>query len=721
MAESGVLARFKQGDWESLKSWQFNALALVFAVYYTGREFFRDRAPILSASLAFTTAISIVPLLSVVTSIFAVFGTFEEESPGIESFLQQAFPAVAAEVADYLAEFSTSAATLGSVSAVIFLVVGILLFMEMESAFNVVWGAPKDRKFFKKLLNFYFVVTIGPLFLSLSVGLSARAQLVLSRMGLESGFFLNTFVPYLLVFGLFTLMHWLLPHTKVRWPAAIVGGLFTAYAFKAAQWGFNLYVNEVIFESYRTIYGALGLIPISLLWIYVSWILVMIGAELAYCVQHLRTLVEVDAAQQRLPSKQKASIHNPLVGLEVLAPIARHFKEGHGSIPENDLIRTLGYNEVFLRSVVSELSDMGAVRSVEDPETGERGVIPAKQLDDIALLPIARHFFDVPDSNSLPMNDLALGYRDLMNQVLTGKNALGLVAENSDIMRSLQDDPWKPVKRGDEPTKVDPAQADEPVGYDLPSEVEKEEEPYREATFLDIPDIPDDEPADEPPPGLNGASDAELTPKIDAPDAISASEELSDTLDAGENAPRVGEDPPSKIGMAPSDYSEPAIPVSDDLVVEESEAFEDEHDSDDDLGIKLAPGDESLDAILSEISEVEVNDIEDDEESDIPEVVSGEDVDQSIDIDLGDDWEDFDVNDALSEAELESEPDPAEELKKRPLSGIFKKAPAITKVNPNAEGDLKQTADVELTEEESEKLKKLRESSKSLDPSVDDM
>ncbi|MEZ4459836.1 MAG: YhjD/YihY/BrkB family envelope integrity protein [bacterium] len=427
----GVLRRFREGRWDEIPAWKLNLIAPLFTLFFAVREFFRDRAQNLSSSLAYTTALSLVPLLSVVTSVLAIFGAFDTSNENLVLYLEPVFPAAAAKAAHYLQEFArTSATSVGGVSAVAFLVISIFLFMDIERTFNAVWHAPNTRSVFSKLLTFYFVVTFGPVLVTTSVGLTARAQLVLSRFGLEMGF-LGTVAPFLIAFFLFTTMNWSLPSTRVRWSAAIVGGLFTALAFEAAKYGFNFYVTQVILESYNTIYGALGLFPIFLVWIYVSWIVVLLGAELAYTVQNLRTIVEVDAAQLRTPAKQKTNIYNPLVGLEVLAPVARHFKAGHGSVPENELIRMLGYNEGFLREVVAELERIGAVKSLEDGESNERMVMPAKQLDDISLIRVAESFFDFSEPNSTPMAQLQTEIKRATGDVLRGKTALALISDKS--------------------------------------------------------------------------------------------------------------------------------------------------------------------------------------------------------------------------------------------------------------------------------------------------
>ncbi len=424
---TGVITLFRRGQWDAIPAWRLNLMKPLFTLFYAVREFLRDGGQNFSSSLAYTTALSLVPLLSVITSALAIFGAFEDNNDALILYLEPVFPAAAGKAAQYLQEFArTSATSVGGVSAVGFLVVSVLLFLDVEKTFNTIWQTPNSRPLFKKLSTFYFVVTFGPILATTSVGLTARAQVALNGVGVELGFF-AWIAPFLITFLLFTGMHWSLPSTNVRWRSAILGGLFTALAFEAAKFGFNLYVTHVLLESYDTIYGAIGLFPIFLVWIYICWIVVLLGAELAYTDQNLRTIVDLDDAQRRMPTKTKLNIFNPLVGLEVMGPVARQFKEGHGGFPVKDLICELGYHEGFLREVVEELERIGAVRTVDDPETGEHGLIPAKQLEDIDLIGIVENFFDYSDPNSAVMAELQEALQRVTADTMRDKTAFTLV------------------------------------------------------------------------------------------------------------------------------------------------------------------------------------------------------------------------------------------------------------------------------------------------------
>src|SRR5690606_19089966 len=131
---------------------------------------------------------------------------------------------------------------------------------------------------------------------------------------------------------------------------------------------------------YSQIYGALGLFPIFLVWLYVTWIIIIIGAELAYCSQNIKTLAFLESVKKRRPHMASPHVFNPLIGLELYTPIARAFKSGAGRVAEKDLLTQTGYPEPVIRAVISTLEQVGVIDVVED-DAGERRLLPAKQLD----------------------------------------------------------------------------------------------------------------------------------------------------------------------------------------------------------------------------------------------------------------------------------------------------------------------------------------------------
>lgn len=441
-------ARFLNGKWETLPTWQLAAMVPYYVVYFAGRELIRNRGTILTASLAFVTALSIVPLLSVAVSVLAAFNVLEKDGSNLEPYIQRLFPASASEIAAYLEQFATTSATeLAGIGVLAFLVIGLFLFVAIERVFNIIWQSDRERSWLQKSFAFVVLMTFGPVLISASFAISSRAQFNLSQFGVDLSI-LERLLPFLLGFVLFTAMNHFLPTARVHWGSSLLAGAFSAFAFELGKWGFNLYVMEIILVPYSQVYGTLGLFPLFLVWLYVTWVIVLVGAELAYCSQNLRTLATIESAQQRSPSKARDQTFNPLIALELYAPIARAFKSGEGRVSEKDLLATTGYSEAVIRAVIAQLEAIGALDVVED-DAGDRRFLPAKQLDDIQLLPLVDTFFDFEQKpNSLAMAKLLQGYRAVTLEVLRAETALSLIPQDDQLgQKYSQMKPWDPLPR----------------------------------------------------------------------------------------------------------------------------------------------------------------------------------------------------------------------------------------------------------------------------------
>jgi membrane protein len=279
---------FRRGDWEELAWWQRAMLAPVELTWMVVHQFRDDDGVTLASSLAFISALSVVPLLSVATSLMAAFGLFESDTGFLYDTIVMVTPTAAGDIAAHLKDFATNSANaVGGIGGVALVIISLVLTHKIEQAFTTIWRGTHDRPMLSKYLTFYAIITLGPVLLSLSFIHSASLQIYLTYLGVDTGFF-SQMLPVASALVLFTLMNKLLPNARVSWKAAFVGALFTAVAFEMAKWGFNQYINLVILDAYNKIYGALGLIPIFLIWIYITWSIILIGAELAYCFTRVR-------------------------------------------------------------------------------------------------------------------------------------------------------------------------------------------------------------------------------------------------------------------------------------------------------------------------------------------------------------------------------------------------------------------------------------------------
>jgi membrane protein len=244
-----------------------------------------------AASLTFTTVLSIVPMLAVVLSLFTAFPLFNDFRIALEMFLTGNLmpPAVSDNVMRYLNEFAAKASGLTAVGSLFLIVTSVMLIKTIDEAFNNIWQVERQRPMSQRVLVYWAIISLGPILL----GASLWAWSVLARESLgyvgelpEILRFVLSYVP-LLATGLgFTILFVGVPNRRVFWRDALVGGLGTAIVLELMREGFALYLTR--FPSYTVIYGAFATLPIFLLWIYLSWLAILLGATVAATLPSLR-------------------------------------------------------------------------------------------------------------------------------------------------------------------------------------------------------------------------------------------------------------------------------------------------------------------------------------------------------------------------------------------------------------------------------------------------
>lgn len=392
---SRVLDAYRAGEQRALPWWE-RALALpAQLIILTVRELFRDGVLTLASSLAFFSVLSIVPLLSVATALLGAFGVFESSGADLARYLGALFPTSGYEIVTYLRKFSVQgAASIGGISGLSLLVIGVTLFNSIERALSNIWHGVGERNIIQKFLMFYTMITLGPVLLIMSIIQSAKVQLFISGFGVDTSS-VSLFLPFMYALVVFTLMNKILPNTSVDWASALVGGAVTAAAFELAKWGFNQYVNLIVFDSYNKLYGALGLAPIFMIWVYVTWLVILIGSEMAYCYQHMGNLLRTEAPLETLWRGGGSSrvMVEPVMSVEVFSPIAQSYHDGAGALSEVHVQRMTGYPGEVVREIVDRLIQDEVIMVVGKGKGASRALAPARPLDQIELERIVRSFF----------------------------------------------------------------------------------------------------------------------------------------------------------------------------------------------------------------------------------------------------------------------------------------------------------------------------------------
>jgi membrane protein len=251
----------------------------------TLRERFReDRLGLTASSLTFTTLIALVPMLTVMLAVFSAFPMFASFRASLEKyFLQSLVPdSIAKPVLGALNQFAGQAKGLGSVGLVVLVLTAVALMLTIDRTLNGIWRVRTPRPIAQRVLVYWAAVTLGPLALGVSLSLTSYAisasQGFVKAMPGGVRFLLDVLEFGILAIAMAGLFHYV-PNTHVRWRHAALGGLFVAIGFEVAKRLLAWYVRAV--PTYTTVYGAFATVPIFLVWIYLGWVIVLLGAVIA--------------------------------------------------------------------------------------------------------------------------------------------------------------------------------------------------------------------------------------------------------------------------------------------------------------------------------------------------------------------------------------------------------------------------------------------------------
>jgi len=252
---------------------------------HTLRERFReDRLGLTASSLTFTTTIALVPLFTVVLAVFTAFPMFAKFQDVLQKWLIESLvpDSIARQVLGYLTQFAGKASRLGGAGVAVLFITALALILTIDRTLNGIWRVRKPRPLGQRVLVYWAAMTLGPLLLAVSLTLTSYAlsasKGVVAVMPGGVQLLLDTLQFGLLAWGVAALYHFV-PNTQVRWAHAWVGGLFVSAGFELAKRVLVFYLGKV--PTYSVLYGAFATVPILLVWIYVAWVIVLLGAVIA--------------------------------------------------------------------------------------------------------------------------------------------------------------------------------------------------------------------------------------------------------------------------------------------------------------------------------------------------------------------------------------------------------------------------------------------------------
>jgi len=346
----------------------------------------RNRAGQQAAALSYYTIFGLVPLAIVVLLLFQTSPGYQDVGVRLKNFAYDQLHLTKIEYApnsekpeetvmltDYLDSIISgffgrlNNRSLSLLSAVLVIWAALALLSTIERAFNHIWHVSRGRGFLHRMINYWALLTLAPLLLGAGIYTTTQYAALKNFETTVLTHVAPFVLSYLLSLLAFFLLYFVLPHTKVNPGAALWGAAVAALVWSFAKWGFGQYVTEFI--PYSKIYGVLGLVPLGVFWIHITWLIALFGLQLTFTTQHLKTL---DAAEMAAAEKmdQEYFIANELTVVNMAREIAEAFEGSEGPIPAERLCTRLDIPTEFGEKVLDRLVEKEILARTVEPKPG---------------------------------------------------------------------------------------------------------------------------------------------------------------------------------------------------------------------------------------------------------------------------------------------------------------------------------------------------------------
>ena len=325
------------------------------------REFYEIEGTSRAASLAYTTLLSLIPLLVAFTQALqryfaTLFPNFQTE---IDNVLNAVIPYQSPVLTYHLARFAENAQAASAFGVIIFMFIAFRLFLAIEATVNQIWKERSVRGYRHKIMAFTMLFFWGPVLMALSFTTTNMLEKNRYLRFLVQSDIVFRIVPVVVLLVAFTMLFWLVPSTKVRFRAAFVGAIVTTSLFSLVRFGFGVYANRLIHGRFNLIYGTLGLAIIFLIAIEIMWVVILLGVEISYVYQNLYGVLR--ATEQRATDEPQFDLY---FALRALIEVARRFDRREDAPSSYRLAEQFGTTDSQMMRVLRKLETAQLVKEI---------------------------------------------------------------------------------------------------------------------------------------------------------------------------------------------------------------------------------------------------------------------------------------------------------------------------------------------------------------------
>ena len=324
---------------------------LQFAVV-VGEGIYKDLILLRASALTYYSILALIPLLAIAASILGALGVGDDLARLVVEQIAIASPEAGEQILELVERVDFGA--LGTLGAAVLFATTVLGISSIERSLNTVWGVERERPWERRVPDYLAVIVVAPLLLgvAVSLGTTLRSDAVVQRL-LELPAFQTLFdlglrqAPIVFLLLGFAFLYWFLPNTRVRPLSALLGGVVAAVLFSLAQWGYLRFSIGAARSS--ALFGGFAALPLLLVWIYISWVIVLLGAEVAYAHQNVVAIGRARRGEDPNPAARE------VIGVAIATRIARAFRATGEALDAQELGETLGVSERAVRSIVADL------------------------------------------------------------------------------------------------------------------------------------------------------------------------------------------------------------------------------------------------------------------------------------------------------------------------------------------------------------------------------
>lgn len=369
---AGIEQRF--GPWGRIVA------AVLRYIYALIRDMFQGQLMLRSMSLVYTTLLSVVPLTAFSFSVLKGFGKHKDLEPWLFKMAEPLGPQGAMYTQQLIDLVdNVRGGVLGGISLAIFIYTAISMVQKVEESFNYVWYVAKRRNFARRLTEYLVVMSIGPVAIVVALGMIASlnsttlVQFFQGLAWLEPVFKMTSkLTPYLLVTAVFTFVYMYMPNTRVHFKSALVGGLAGGSIWATISVIFATFV--VAATRTQLIYSGFAVAITTLIWLYLNWLVLLIGAQLAFYHQN-PAFLRIGRREPRLSNAMRERL-----ALNIMLLIGQAFRGGDKKVSVHSLARSLRIPSITLTPIISGLETEGLVTSTED-----ENLIPGREMSRLPL------------------------------------------------------------------------------------------------------------------------------------------------------------------------------------------------------------------------------------------------------------------------------------------------------------------------------------------------